>query len=55
MAWKQDPLYAEPKPKKYDRIFCFTCRKNVPSKAMVRPAHIDHQVVYLNKAGEVME
>lgn len=55
MNWKSDPTYMEPKPKKWLRIHCFTCTKDVPTKASAKKSHLGHDVHYVNKSGEIDE
>jgi len=50
-----DPNYNEPKPKRWHKIHCFDCKKDLFSKAMAVKGHQGHDVHYVNERGEVDE
>ncbi len=46
---------SKPKPKLYERIHCFTCKRDVPGKKYLRPNHLGHSVHYVDKNGDIVE
>jgi len=46
--WVQE-THSEP-PRRYHAIFCFTCRKTVPSKSAAKK-HMGHEVEYVDERG----
>lgn len=55
MNIRLDPNYNEPKPKRWHKIHCFDCKKDLFSKAMAVKGHQGHDVHYVNERGEVDE
>ena len=49
MNWKTVETDEADKPKMRGKIWCYTCDKEVFRKAHLRPAHIGHQVDYLDE------
>ncbi len=39
--------------KKYHKIHCFTCKKDVASKGSLLPTHRNHDVNYVDAAGNI--
>lgn len=55
MGWKYDETWNEPKPKRYARIHCFSCKRDVGSKSAAAQKHKGHECIYLNEKGEVLD
>ena len=55
MTWKQDPLCMEPQPKRYFAIHCYTCKKDVCSKAKAAASHKGPECAYLDENRKRMD
>ena len=53
MRIKLDSDYMEPKPRKFHKIHCFTCKRDLKSKAAAS-VHRGHDVDYLDEKLERM-